>query len=89
MRADRPNENFCPADRAARAWYNRGTCLVRRGGAAAVYRSAISCFDRCLESPVADAPLKANARQNLQKALSLQANFPGSDDARKILNSLK
>jgi tetratricopeptide (TPR) repeat protein len=31
----------------------------------------------------------ANARQNLQKALSVQANFPGSDEARKILNSLK
>jgi tetratricopeptide (TPR) repeat protein len=31
---------------------------------------------------------KINARQNLEKALKLQANFPGADDARKILASL-
>jgi tetratricopeptide (TPR) repeat protein len=31
---------------------------------------------------------KANARQALEKALKLQPNFPGSDDARKILTSL-
>lgn len=70
------DDKACPADRAARAWFNRGTCLVRRGGAAAVYRSAIACFDRCLESPAADAPLKANARQNLElaKLLWMEAN---------------
>ncbi len=59
----------CPADRAAKALYNRGTCLLRRGGsAAAAYRSAIACLERCLESTVADEPLKADARHNLELA---------------------
>src|SRR4030095_10912354 len=31
---------------------------------------------------------KTNARQTLEKALRLQPDFPGSDDARKILKSL-
>jgi len=70
------DDRACPPDRAARAWFNRGTCLVRRGGSAAVYRSAIACFDRCLDSPAADEPLKANARQNLElaKLLWIEAN---------------
>jgi hypothetical protein len=58
----------CPADRAARAWYNRGTCLLRRGGSTAVYRSAIACLERCLESTAADEPLKADTRHNLELA---------------------
>jgi tetratricopeptide (TPR) repeat protein len=70
------DDRACPADRAARAWFNRGTCLLRRGGSAAVYRSAIACFGRCLDSSAADAPLKANARQNLElaKLLWIEAN---------------
>ena len=32
---------------------------------------------------------KINARQALDKAFKLQSNFPGADDARKILDSLK
>lgn len=58
----------CPPERAARAWYNRGTCLLRRGTSPAVYRSAIACFEHCLESPAADAPLQADARHNLELA---------------------
>lgn len=67
----------CPVDRAARAWYNRGTCLLRRGVSAAVYRSAIACLERCLESTAADEPLKADARHNLELAKILW------NDARK------
>ncbi len=59
----------CPPDRAAKAWYNRGTCLLRRGnGSSAVYRSAIACFERCLDSDAADEPLKADVRHNLELA---------------------
>lgn len=58
----------CPPERAARAWYNRGTCLLRRGDSAAVYRSAIACLERCLDSDAADDPLKADARHNLELA---------------------
>ncbi|MFO0804086.1 MAG: hypothetical protein U0791_13310 [Gemmataceae bacterium] len=66
----------CPSARAAKAWFNRGTCLLRRGASAAVYRSAVACFDRCLDSPGADAPLKADARKNLElaKLLWIEAN---------------
>jgi len=58
----------CPPDRAAKAWYNRGTALLRRGGSAAVFRSAVACLEQCLESPAADAPLRADARHNLELA---------------------
>jgi tetratricopeptide (TPR) repeat protein len=58
----------CPPGRAARAWYNRGTCLVRRGGSTAVYREAIACLEQCLESMASDEPLKADARHNLELA---------------------
>ncbi|MCI0705204.1 MAG: tetratricopeptide repeat protein, partial [Planctomycetia bacterium] len=63
----------CPPERAAKAWYNRGTCLLRRGpsmptGAMGVYRSAIACFEHTLDSPAADEPLKADARYNLELA---------------------
>ncbi|MBA4188599.1 MAG: hypothetical protein C0467_11415 [Planctomycetaceae bacterium] len=61
----------CPPERAVKAWYNRGTCLLRRGGAASVYRSAIACLERCVDSSVADEPLKADARHNLEIAKTL------------------
>jgi tetratricopeptide (TPR) repeat protein len=61
----------CPPERAAKAWYNRGTCLLRRGGSAAVYRSSIACFEHCLDSEAADEPLKADARHNLELAKTL------------------
>jgi tetratricopeptide (TPR) repeat protein len=58
----------CPAERAAKAWYNRGTCLLRRGGTMSVYRSAVACFEHTLNSAAADEPLKADARHNLELA---------------------
>ena len=58
----------CPTERQARAWYNRGTCLLRRCGTAAVYRLAIADLERCIEAPAADEPLKADARHNLELA---------------------
>lgn len=70
----------CPAERAARAWYNRGACLVRRGGSPAVYREAIIHLERCLDSDAADAPLKADARYNLELAKILW------NEARKTSN---
>jgi len=63
------NDAACPPERAAKAWYNRGTCLLHHPSAtAAVYRSAIACLERCLNSEAGDAPLKANARYNLKLA---------------------
>ncbi|MCE9566312.1 MAG: hypothetical protein K8U57_30175 [Planctomycetes bacterium] len=68
----------CPPERAAKSWYNRGTCLLRRGGSASVYRSAIACLERCVDSTVADEPLKADARHNLEIAKLLW------NEARKV-----
>lgn len=63
------DDTACPPERAAKAWYNRGTCLVRRDGATtAMLRSAIACLERCLDSTAADAPLRADARHNLELA---------------------
>ncbi len=66
----------CPPERAARAWFNRGICLLRRGGAPVIYRSAALCFEHCLNSSGADDPLKAEARHKLElaKLLWLEAN---------------
>jgi tetratricopeptide (TPR) repeat protein len=67
------DDRACPPARAARAWFNRGVCLLRRGGDAAAYRSAVACFERCLDSPAADPPLAADARHNLELAKLLWA----------------
>jgi tetratricopeptide (TPR) repeat protein len=61
-------DKSCPADRAAKAMYNRGTCLLRQGGSASMYRWAIAYLEQCLESTSADEPLKADARHNLELA---------------------
>src|SRR5688572_6322575 len=55
----------CPPERAARAWYNRGTCLLQRGGSIDVYRSAIACFENALDNPAADQEVKDRAPHNL------------------------
>ena len=73
----------CPPERAIKAWYNRGTCLLRRGGSASVYRSAIACLERCVDSPVADAPLKADARHNLEVAKLLWNEARKTDNKEK------
>ncbi len=63
------NDAACPPERAAKAWFNRGTSLLRLPGAnTAVFRSAIACLERCLDSEVADAPLRADAAYNLKLA---------------------
>ena len=58
----------CPPERAARAWYNRGTCLLNRGGNIDVYRAAIACFENALDSPVADQEVMDRAPHNLELA---------------------
>ena len=55
-------------DRRARALYNRGVCLLQRGGTAAAYRTAIACFEQALDLAAADEPLTADARNNLELA---------------------
>ena len=64
----------CPPERAAKAHYNLGTCIINQPGAtSADYDNAIAHLRRCLESEVADAPLKANAAYNLKLAKLLWA----------------
>ena len=76
------NDGACPPERAAKAWYNRGTSLLRQQGATTTtYRSAIACLERCIDTDAADAPLKANAAYNLRLAKLLW------NDARKKENS--
>jgi hypothetical protein len=72
------DDRACPPGRAARAWFNRGVCLLKRGGDPAVYRSAIACLERCREAPGADDPLRADARRLIELAKLLWA-----DAARK------
>ncbi len=62
-----------PSERRARALYNRGACLLKRGGASAVYRTAILCFEGCLDAGLTDATLTADAKHNLELAKLLWA----------------
>ncbi len=73
----------CPPERVAKAWYNRGTSLLRRGGSASVYRSAIACLERCVDSTVAEEPLKADARHNLEIAKALWNEARKKDNKEK------
>lgn len=74
----------CPPDRAAKAWYNRGTCLLWRGGSIDVYRAAVACFEHTLDSGAADDHLKARARDNLVRAKLLWA-----EERKKAANEKK
>jgi hypothetical protein len=58
----------CPPARAARAWYNRGTCLLNRGGSIDVYRAAIACFENALDNPAAGPDVLGRAPHNLELA---------------------
>jgi len=77
----------CPPERGVKAWYNRGTALLRRGGSASVYRSAIACLERCVDSTVADEPLKADARHNLELAKALWNEARKTDSKEKPNNA--
>lgn len=74
----------CPPGRAAKAWYNRGTCLLWNGGSIEVYRAAVACFEHTLDSAASDEPLKARARDNLERAKLLWA-----EERRKKENEKK
>ncbi len=81
------DDRAAPPERRARASYNRGLCILNRGGDASAYRLAILCFEDCLESTAADAALAADARHNLElakllwaKARVAQKNPPKAND---------
>ncbi|MDY3561031.1 hypothetical protein R5W23_002290 [Gemmata sp. JC673] len=73
----------CPPDRAARAWYNRGTCLLHRGGSWEVFRAAVACFEHTLDSPAADERLRADARHNIELAKLLCAKERAKEENKK------
>ena len=64
----------CPPERAAKAWYNRGTCLLWGGDSIEAYRAAVACFEHTLDSAAADEHLKSRARDNLERAKLLWNN---------------
>lgn len=61
------DDRACPPERRAKALYNRGVCLIHRGGVREL-RAAIDSFERCLTSTAVDAALSADARHNLELA---------------------
>ncbi len=58
----------CPPQRAARAWYNRGVCLLLREPSVEACRTAIVCFRNCLDLVTDDAGLRTDAEHNLELA---------------------
>jgi tetratricopeptide (TPR) repeat protein len=68
-----------PTERRQKALYNLGVCRLKLGGDAAVYRSAIACFQHCLEIPIIDPALEADARHNLEVAKVLWNQARGSE----------
>ena len=81
-----------PAERRKKALFNRGVCLLKRGGPSAVYRSAVAMFEGCLDTTPVDPALDADARHNLEvakvlwgqaralEAIPPKANDPIADD---------
>ena len=63
----------CPPRRRAEATFNRGVCLLHRGGPAAVFRTAVDLFARAADQ-LGDDPLGADARHNLELAKLLWAD---------------
>ena len=58
----------CPPERKTFAEYNRGVCLIKRGGKATIYRVAANCFETVLEGKPTDAAFVADTRYNLELA---------------------
>lgn len=54
--------------RQAEAVYNRGVCLLRRGGSSELYRTAIDCFEQSRALTPTDAVLQADIANNLEVA---------------------
>lgn len=79
------DDGACPPDRRAKAWYNRGVCLVRRGGLTEL-RVAIDCFERCLDSRIADQALTADARHNLELAKLLWLEARAKEQKKPLPN---
>ena len=73
----------CPPERAAKAWYNRGTCLLHRGGSIDVFRAAIACFEQTLDSAAAAEQLKDRAADNLELAKLLWAEERKKEENKK------
>lgn len=80
-------DRAAPPERRAKAMYNRGVCLLYRGGDATTYRTAIASFEDCLDLGIADDALNADARHNLEvakllwaKARATQKNPPRAND---------
>ncbi|MBX9581499.1 MAG: hypothetical protein K2X87_14460, partial [Gemmataceae bacterium] len=67
------DDRECPPARAARGWFDRGTCRLRAASTAAGFRAAALYFERCLDLDPADEVLTADARHNLELAKLLWA----------------
>ena len=78
-------DKACPPERLAKAFFNCGTCLVRRGGSAGVYRSAVECFEKCLDLDQSE-PAPALVRENLELAKLLWAEANKKDAKPKNPN---
>lgn len=76
-----------PADRRAAALYNRGVSLALRGEEEKTLRSAVACFEQCLDATAPEGPLARDARHNLEltkllwaRARAKQATPPTPND---------
>ncbi len=67
------DDSAIPPERRLRALYNRGVCLMKRGGDAGIFKTAIACFDLVIEANPTDATLASDARHNLELAKLLWA----------------
>jgi tetratricopeptide (TPR) repeat protein len=74
-----------PPERRAKALYNRGVCLIKRGGLTE-YRTAIDSFERCLAMPPADAGLLADAKHNLELAKLLWVEARAKERKKPLPN---
>lgn len=82
------DDRAAPPDRRAKALYNRGVCLLARGGSTTVYRSAIACFEQSLDLLPAGDPLTDRAGHNLELAKLLWAKARATEKTQPKPNDL-
>ena len=79
------DDRDAPAPRRVRSLYNRGVCLLRRGGLTQ-FRMAIESFERCLASTALAPDLAADAEHNLELAKLLWLEARAKSNVKPLPN---
>jgi hypothetical protein len=82
------DDQAAPADRRAKALYNRGVCILKRATDVKSLRIAVACFEQVLDSHALPDELRLDARFNLELAKLLWAEARIREGTREPPNEL-